>query len=118
MKAHVLRYLTVFEVQIHLLSTQKHQKALKVTPVIDSYHGFCSAAEFLRESGEKVSVVTRREVLGREGSQELPAQPWGGPTCKYALQSQGSKYRRLVSTPEEGQILGDAAFYIFSLSLA
>lgn len=67
MKAHVFRYLTVFEVQIHLLSTQKRQKALKVTPVIDSYHGFCSAAEFLRESGEKGSAVTRREGAGQRG---------------------------------------------------
>ena len=53
------------------------------------------------------------KVLGREGSQELPAQSWGGPTCKYALQSQGSKYPRLASTPEEGQILGDADFLFF-----
>ena len=67
MKAHVFRYLTVFDVQIHLSSTQKCQEALKVTAVIDFYHGFRSAAEFLRESGEEGSAATRREGAGQRG---------------------------------------------------
>lgn len=80
--------------------------------------GFAQQLNFWERVERKAQQSREGKVLGREGSQEMPAQPWGGPTCKYALQSQGSKYRRLVSRPEEGPILGDAAFYIFSLSLA
>ena len=65
----MFRYLTVFEVQIHLPSAQKCQETLRVTEVICSHHGFCAAAEFLREGGIKGSAAMRREGAGQRGQQ-------------------------------------------------
>lgn len=45
---------------------QKCQEALKVTAVNGFYHGFCSAAEFLRKSGKKGSAATGRDGAGHK----------------------------------------------------
>lgn len=78
----MFRYLTVFEVQIYLSSTQQCQEALKVTAVIDSYRGFCTAAEFSKEGGEKGSAATRREGAGQRGQPGAASTALGQPNLQ------------------------------------
>lgn len=47
--------------------------------------GFAQQLNFRRRVERKAQQPPDEKVLGREGSQELPAQPWGSPTSECAL---------------------------------
>lgn len=99
MKACVFGCLTDSEVQIHLLPMQKCQEALKVTAVNGFYHGFCSAAEFLRKNGKKGSAATRRDGAGHKGQPGVASTAlgwtnlWLNIFCRHkAASTTGSKH--------------------------
>lgn len=67
------KYQTVFEVQIHLSSMQECQETLKVTAVIDFYHGFCF--EFLRERRERLGSQKKGRCWAERAARRCQHSP-------------------------------------------
>lgn len=79
--------------------------------------GFAQQLNFWERMERKAQQPREGMVLGTKGSQELPAQPWGGPICGW-IYFVGTRQQapQAASMPEGGQILDKADFLSFSLS--